>query len=62
MLKLIGRLFCHHEWIKRRKPIEGTDRYKLCVECINCGKESNGIEDGGFHYGGEAAGRQIAAA
>jgi hypothetical protein len=43
----------HHELVRKRKPIAGSDLYLLYTECLECGKESEGIETGGFNnYGG----------
>lgn len=45
MLRRIEQWFCRHP---QREQIRRTDGRRLFVECLVCGKESNGIVTGGL--------------
>lgn len=48
MFRFLDQIFCSHEVIKKRRPIEGKQGVTLLYTvCILCGKESSGIETGG---------------
>lgn len=48
---IIARMFCSHELVKKRMPIEGSlDTYHVYVECIKCPYRSEGVTIGGGRY------------